>query len=183
MMDATSGKEQPIISQERVDNSAELLYNCGRCVSVWTWRILRVKNYKAEQLRNLVLLSHGGAGKTSLTEAMLYDTGGVSRLGKVEDGTTAADYDPEEIRRKISVNTSIIPCEWREHKINVLDTPGYADFVGEVKGALRAAVRQQDGQGERRFRAGSQSSQGDLGPKHYPLSAAHWCSGSLRRRG
>ncbi len=98
-----------------------------------------MKNYKAEQLRNLVLLSHGGAGKTSLTEAMLYDSGGVSRLGKVEDGSTAADYDPEEIRRKISVNTSIIPCEWRGHKINVLDTPGYADFVGEVKGALRAA--------------------------------------------
>ncbi|NIN67402.1 MAG: elongation factor G [Anaerolineae bacterium] len=98
-----------------------------------------MKNYKAEQLRNLVLLSHGGAGKTSLTEAMLYDSGGVSRLGKVEDGTTAADYDPEEIRRKISVNTAVIPCEWREQKINVLDTPGYADFVGEVKGALRAA--------------------------------------------
>ncbi len=98
-----------------------------------------MKNYKAEQLRNLVLLSHGGAGKTSLTEAMLYDSGGVSRLGKVEDGSTVADYDPEEIRRKISVNTSIIPCEWRGHKINVLDTPGYADFVGEVKGALRAA--------------------------------------------
>ncbi len=98
-----------------------------------------MKNYKAEQLRNVVLLSHGGAGKTSLTEAMLYDSGGVSRLGKVEDGSTAADYDPEEIRRKISVNTSIIPCEWRGHKINVLDTPGYADFVGEVKGALRAA--------------------------------------------
>jgi elongation factor G len=98
-----------------------------------------VKNYKAEQLRNLVLLSHGGAGKTSLTEAMLYDSGGVSRLGKVEEGSTVADYDPEEIRRKISVNTSIIPCEWRGHKINVLDTPGYADFVGEVKGALRAA--------------------------------------------
>lgn len=97
-----------------------------------------MKDYRVEQLRNLVLLSHGGAGKTSLTEAMLYDSGGVSRLGRVEDGTTASDYDPEEIRRKISVNTSVIPCEWREHKINVLDTPGYADFVGEVKGALRA---------------------------------------------
>jgi elongation factor G len=98
-----------------------------------------VKEYKVEQLRNVVLLSHGGAGKTSLAEAMLYDSGGVSRLGKVDEGTTASDYDPEEIRRKISVNTSILPCEWGGHKINVLDTPGYADFVGEVKGALRAA--------------------------------------------
>ena len=98
-----------------------------------------MKEYKVEQLRNVVLLSHGGAGKTSLTEAMLYDSGGVSRLGKVDDGTTASDYDPEEIRRKISVNTSVVPCEWDGHKINVLDTPGYADFVGEVKGALRAA--------------------------------------------
>ena len=98
-----------------------------------------MKEYKVEQLRNVVLMSHGGAGKTSLTEAMLYDSGGVSRLGKVDEGTTASDYDPEEIRRKISVNTSVVPCEWRQHKINVLDTPGYADFVGEVKGALRAA--------------------------------------------
>jgi elongation factor G len=98
-----------------------------------------VKEYKVEQLRNVVLMSHGGAGKTSLAEAMLYDSGGVSRLGKVDEGSTASDYDPEEIRRKISVNTSVIPCEWREHKINVLDTPGYADFVGEIKGAVRAA--------------------------------------------
>jgi elongation factor G len=98
-----------------------------------------VKEYKAEQLRNIVLLSHGGAGKTSLAEAMLYDSGGVSRLGRVDEGTTASDYDQEEIRRKISVNTSVIPCEWGGHKVNVLDTPGYADFVGEVKGALRAA--------------------------------------------
>ncbi|HUW94479.1 MAG TPA: GTP-binding protein, partial [Anaerolineae bacterium] len=98
-----------------------------------------VKDYNAEQLRNIVLLSHGGAGKTSLAEAMVYDSGGVSRLGRVDDGTTASDYDPEEIRRKISVNTSVIPCEWGGHKVNVLDTPGYADFVGEVKGALRAA--------------------------------------------
>ncbi len=98
-----------------------------------------MKEHKVEQLRNVVLMSHGGAGKTSLAEAMLYDSGGVSRLGKVDEGSTASDYDPEEIRRKISVNTSVIPCEWRQHKINVLDTPGYADFVGEIKGAVRAA--------------------------------------------
>ena len=98
-----------------------------------------MKDYKVEQLRNIVLLSHGGAGKTSLAEAMLFDSGGSSRLGKVDDGTSASDYDPEEIRRKISVNTAVIPCEWGGNKINVLDTPGYADFLGEVKGALRAA--------------------------------------------
>ncbi len=98
-----------------------------------------MKEYKVEQLRNVVLMSHGGAGKTSLAEAMLYDSGGVSRLGKVDEGSTVSDYDPEEIRRQISVNTSVIPCEWRQHKINVLDTPGYADFVGEIKGAVRAA--------------------------------------------
>ena len=98
-----------------------------------------MKNYKSEQLRNVVLLSHGGAGKTSLAEAMLYDSGAISRLGRVEEGTTVSDYDAEEIRRKISVNTSLVPYEWLEHKVNVLDTPGYADFVGEVKGAVRAA--------------------------------------------
>jgi len=98
-----------------------------------------VKNYKSEQLRNVVLLSHSGAGKTSLAEGMLYGSGAISRLGRVEEGTTVSDYDPEEIRRRISVNTSLVPCEWRGRKVNVLDTPGYADFVGEVKGAVRAA--------------------------------------------
>jgi elongation factor G len=98
-----------------------------------------VKEYKSDQLRNVVLLSHSGAGKTTLAEAMLYDSGAISRLGKVEEGTTVSDYDPEEVRRKISVNTSLVPCEWLGHKVNVLDTPGYADFVGEVKGAIRAA--------------------------------------------
>jgi len=101
--------------------------------------MLTVKKYNTEQLRNIVLLSHGGAGKTSLSEAMLYNGGAISRLGRVDDGTTTSDYDPEEIRRKISVNTSVLPCEWVGHKMNVLDTPGYADFIGEVKGAVRAA--------------------------------------------
>jgi elongation factor G len=98
-----------------------------------------MKQYKAGQLRNVALLSHSGAGKTSLAEAMLYDSGSVTRMGKVEEGSTVSDYDPEEIRRKISVNTAVLPFEWREHKVNVLDTPGYADFVGEVKGAVAAA--------------------------------------------
>jgi len=98
-----------------------------------------VKEYSVDRIRNVVLLSHGGAGKTSLAEVMLYNTGAIKRLGKVDEGTTVSDYDPEEIRRHISVNTSLIPCEWCDHKINVLDTPGYADFVGEMKGATRVA--------------------------------------------
>jgi len=92
---------------------------------------------KPELIRNVALISHGGAGKTSLSEALLYDSGAIKRLGKVEEGNTVSDYDPEEIRRRMSVNTSILPCEWRGCKINILDTPGYMDFVGEVLGALR----------------------------------------------
>ncbi|MCK4450837.1 MAG: elongation factor G, partial [Anaerolineae bacterium] len=98
-----------------------------------------MKEYQTEQLRNIALLSHGGAGKTSLAEAMLLNTGAINRLGNVNEGTTVSDYDEEEIRRHISLSTSIIPCEWDGHKINVLDTPGYLDFVGEVKGAVRVA--------------------------------------------
>lgn len=98
-----------------------------------------MKVYSVKQLRNVVLLGHGSAGKTSLAEAMLYNTGAISRLGKVEEGTTVSDYDPEELERRISINCSVVPCEWKEHKINVLDTPGYADFVGEVRGAIRVA--------------------------------------------
>ena len=95
-------------------------------------------SYTVEQLRNVALVGHGGSGKTSLAEAMFYDSGGTTRLGRVEDGSTVSDYDPEEVRRKISVNISMLPCEWQGHKITVLDTPGYADFVGEVKCALAA---------------------------------------------
>lgn len=96
-------------------------------------------SYTPDKVRNVALLSHGGIGKTSLAEAMLYDSGGSNRLGRVEEGTTISDYDPEEIRRKISVSTTIIPCIWQNHRINVLDTPGYVDFIGEVIGATRAS--------------------------------------------
>jgi len=96
-----------------------------------------MKEYQTVQLRNVALLSHGGAGKTSLVEAMLLNTGAINRLGNVNEGTTVSDYDEEEIRRHISLSTSVAPCEWDGHKINVLDTPGYLDFVGEVKGAVR----------------------------------------------
>lgn len=98
-----------------------------------------MKSYKVEELRNVSLIAHSGAGKTSLTEAMLYNAGVINRLGKVEEGNTVSDYDPEEIRRQISVNTSVTPLEWEGHKVNLLDTPGYADFVGEVKGAIRVS--------------------------------------------
>lgn len=97
-----------------------------------------MKEYKFDRIRNVVVVSHGGAGKTSLTEAMLYNSGAISRLGKVEDGTVTTDFEPEELKRKISLSLALAPYEWKEHKINVLDTPGYSDFVAEVRGALRA---------------------------------------------
>jgi elongation factor G len=98
-----------------------------------------VKNYGAQFLRNVALMSHGGAGKTSLAEAMLFTVKATSRLGRVDDGTSILDYDPEEVRRQITINTAIAPIEWNNHKINVLDTPGYFDFVGEVIAAGRVA--------------------------------------------
>ncbi len=98
-----------------------------------------MKQYPPERLRNVVLLSHGGAGKTSLSEAMLFTAKATTRLGRVEEGTTISDWDPDEIKRHISVSTAVLPLEWRDHKINILDAPGYADFVGEIKSALRAA--------------------------------------------
>jgi elongation factor G len=98
-----------------------------------------MENYRSEQIRNVVLLSHSGAGKTSLSEAMLFQAKAITRIGKVDDGSTTSDYDPEEAKRKISLSTSLIPFEWNKTEINVLDTPGYADFVGEVKAAMRVA--------------------------------------------
>ena len=98
-----------------------------------------MKEYTTEFLRNIALVSHGGAGKTMLAEAFLHATGATTRLGKVEDGTTASDYDDEEHRRKISIYSSIIPIEHRDHKINVIDAPGYTDFVGEIISALGVA--------------------------------------------
>ncbi len=98
-----------------------------------------MKEYKTDQLRNVVLLGHGSSGKTSLSEAMLFNSGAINRMGRVEDGTTVSDYDEEEIRRRISLSLSLLPCEWKGHKINIIDTPGYMDFVGEVKSATRVA--------------------------------------------
>ena len=88
-------------------------------------------------LRNVALLSHSGAGKTSLSEALLFQLKAVTRMGRVEDGNTVSDYEPEEIKRNSSIQTTLISCEWGDKKINFLDTPGYDDFQGEVAGALR----------------------------------------------
>ena len=96
-----------------------------------------MKQYPVKNIRNVALLGHGGDGKTTLAEAMLYFSGAIDRFGKTTDGTTAGDYDPEEIKRQISISTSLLPVEWKDYKINILDTPGYFDFEGEVKSALR----------------------------------------------
>lgn len=96
-------------------------------------------SYTTEQLRNVALIGHSSSGKTTLAEALLFDTGATGRRGRVEDGTTVSDWDDEAVRRKISVATSVIPCEWQGNKVNLLDTPGFIDFVGEIKGAVTVA--------------------------------------------
>ncbi len=98
-----------------------------------------MEQFALENIRNLVLLSHCGAGKTSLAEAALFTAKAITRLGKAADGTTTSDYDPAEIKHKISINLSILPCQWQKTKINLLDAPGYADFVAEVKAAVRVS--------------------------------------------
>jgi elongation factor G len=96
-----------------------------------------MEQFTLENIRNVAFLSHHGAGKTSLAEAMLYDAKAITRLGRVEEGTTTSDYDPDEIQRRISINLTVLPMAWQGIKINLLDTPGYSDFVGEVKSAMR----------------------------------------------
>ena len=98
-----------------------------------------MKTFPTAKIRNVALVGHGGAGKTTLAEALLFATGATTRMGKVEDGTTVADFDPEEQRRGISVSLALAPFEFDGHKVNVIDAPGYADFVGDVSAALQAA--------------------------------------------
>jgi len=98
-----------------------------------------MKDFKTEDIRNVALVGHGSTGKTSLGEALLFSSGAVGRLGRVDEGTTVSDFDPDENKRKISINLSLLPCEWKGKKLNIIDTPGYADFVGEMKTGLRAA--------------------------------------------
>ena len=97
-----------------------------------------MKEYRSDKLRNVGIVAHGGAGKTTLVEALLFNSGAVSRLGRVDDGSATTDYEPEEVKRKVTISAALAPCEWHDHKINLVDTPGYADFVAEVKGTLRA---------------------------------------------
>src|SRR5512139_519255 len=118
-----------------VDNSYRLEYNCGAFDPIPPGGLM--KDYPTTALRNVALLGHGSSGKTSLGEAMLFSSGAISRQGRVEDGTTVSDFDEEEIRRHISLTAALLPIEWQNHKINVLDTPGFTDFAGEVKGAVR----------------------------------------------
>jgi elongation factor G len=89
------------------------------------------------KLRNVGVVGHGGVGKTSLVESLLFTAGGLSRLGKVDDGTTTTDFDPDEIKRKISINTSVAYCDWKGHRVNLVDTPGYGDFIADARAALR----------------------------------------------
>lgn len=98
-----------------------------------------MKQYPIDKIRNICLVSGGGAGKTTLGEACLHLSGASDRLGKVTDGNTVSDFDPEEIKRKISISTALLPFEWNDCKINFIDTPGYFDFVGEVKQGIRVA--------------------------------------------
>jgi elongation factor G len=98
-----------------------------------------MKEYAPAQLRNVGLFSHGGAGKTTLSEALLFRAGAISRMGSVDDGNTTTDFDPEELKRQMSVSLAVAPLEWQGHKINLIDTPGYADFYGEVSEAARVS--------------------------------------------
>ena len=98
-----------------------------------------MKNYNAKTIRNVALTGHAGSGKTSLTEAMYYLAYQADRLGKVAEGNTVSDFDPEEIRRQVSVSTSLVPVEWKNTKLNILDTPGLFDFVGGLREGVRAA--------------------------------------------
>lgn len=96
-----------------------------------------MKKYNTSQIRNIAIIGHGGTGKTSLTEAILYHAGATKRRGSIAEGNTVSDFDPEEIKRTISISTALATCEWKGTKINLLDTPGFFDFVGEVIAALQ----------------------------------------------
>ena len=97
-----------------------------------------MQQFTTQKIRNVALLAHSGAGKTSLAEAMLFASNAINRLGRVEDGGSASDFEPEEQRRQTSLQLAVLPCVWKDVKINVIDTPGYADFIGETLSALRA---------------------------------------------
>src|SRR3989441_5382017 len=89
------------------------------------------------KIRNVGVVGHGGVGKTSLVEALLFTAGAMTRLGKVDDGSTTTDFDPDEIKRKISINTAVAYCDWKDHRITLVDTPGYGDFIADARAGLR----------------------------------------------
>jgi elongation factor G len=97
-----------------------------------------MRDYAVDKIRNVALVGHGSSGKTSLASALLFDTGATSRLTKVDKGNTVTDFDPDEIERKISINSAACFCEWQDHKINIIDTPGYSNFLWDTRSALRA---------------------------------------------
>jgi elongation factor G len=96
-----------------------------------------MKQFQPDNIHNVILLSHSGTGKTSLAEAILFSSGAINRLGRVDTDSTTSDYDPDEMKRKISINLTLLPCQWQDKKINLVDVPGYSDFVGEVMGGIR----------------------------------------------
>src|SRR2546430_8730623 len=89
------------------------------------------------KIRNVGVVGHGGVGKTSLVEGLLFTAGALTRLGKVDDGSTTTDFDPDEIKRRISINTAVAYCDWKGHRINLVDTPGYGDFIADARAGLR----------------------------------------------
>ena len=98
-----------------------------------------MKEYKSTEIRNVAVIGHGKTGKTSLLEACLFNAGAVKRLGKVDDGTGVLDYEQEEAKRKMTISDTLAVSEWKGYKLNFIDTPGYPDFIGDVRGALAAA--------------------------------------------
>ena len=96
-----------------------------------------MKEYTAESIRNIAFIGHGGSGKTTLSEILLYQSNQINRIGSISEGNTVSDYSPNEIEKQISISSSLLHLEWNHTKINILDTPGYTDFIGEVKAAMR----------------------------------------------
>src|SRR5512136_1783139 len=97
-----------------------------------------MKKYEVNRLRNIAIIAHGKAGKTTLAEAMLFDAGSIDRLGRVDDGSSIMDFEPEEIKRSLTISSSFNNLEWDKHKINIVDTPGDANFIIETKNSLQA---------------------------------------------
>ena len=98
-----------------------------------------MKTFQADKIRNICLIAHSKAGKTSMVEAMLFYSGAISRIGKTADGNTVCDYDSQEIKRELSIRASLAALEWKGNKLNLLDTPGYFDFIGDMHACTRAS--------------------------------------------